>query len=142
LSRILAIDYGFKRTGIAVTDPLQIIANSLPTIQTAELWLFLEKYLKDENVERVVIGFPTKLNTDPTNTTSQVIGFVRKFQKIYPNIPIESIDERFTTVLAHQAILMGGVKKKDRQNKALADAVSATIILQSYLDQRRIQQNR
>jgi putative Holliday junction resolvase len=142
LARILAIDYGFKRTGLAVTDPMQIIANSLPTISTSELWAFLDKYFKEEEVECVAIGFPTKLNTEPTDTTSHVVGFVRKFQKTYPHIPIETVDERFTTVMAHQAILMGGVKKKDRQNKSLADAVSATIILQSYLDQRRIKLNR
>lgn len=134
MARILAIDYGIKRCGIAVTDPLQIIANSLTTVATEQLMTFLTDYLAKESVELIVLGLPKQLNNQPSETASHVNGFARRLQKQHPTVKIEMVDERFSSVLAHQAMLMGGLKKKDRQNKATVDAVSATIILQSYLE--------
>lgn len=134
MARILAIDYGIKRCGIAVTDPLQLIANSLTTVSTEQLMVFLTDYLTKETVEIIVLGLPKQLNNQPSETASHVNGFARRLHKQHPTVKIEMVDERFSSVLAHQAMLMGGLKKKDRQNKATVDAVSATIILQSYLE--------
>jgi len=137
LGRILAIDYGLKRTGIAVTDPLKIIANSLPTVETPKLMEFLSEYFKKENVERFVVGLPKQMNNEPSQSMVYVEAFVKKFQLRFPEMPIEYVDERFTSKMAVQAMVQGGVKKMDRQNKALIDSVSATIILQSYLESRQ-----
>lgn len=137
MSRILAIDYGKKRTGIAVTDVLQIIANGLTTVHTSQLEAFVLKYVKDEPVERIVVGHPRQLNYEESENMVRIIPFVNRLRKLLPDIPIELVDERFTSVLAHQAMLQGGLKKKDRQNKALVDEISATIILQSYLESHR-----
>ncbi len=138
MSRIVAIDYGKKRTGIAVSDTLQLIANGLTTVPTHELFDFLMDYVKRESVERIIVGLPKQMNYQPSENMKRITPFVNRLQKALPNMPIEFVDERFTSVLAHQAMLYGGLKKKDRQNKALIDEISATIILQSYLESKRI----
>lgn len=137
MGRILAIDYGKKRTGIAVTDVMQIIANGLTTVPTHELIAFLSDYLSKEQVERIIVGFPKQVNNEESENMSRIRPFVQALEKRYPNLPIEYVDERFTSVLAHRAMLDAGLKKKDRQNKALVDEISATIILQTYLESRR-----
>ena len=138
MGRIIAIDYGRKRTGIAVTDPLQIIANGLTTVQTAQLMTFLTDYIGKESVERVVIGLPKQMNNAYSENMANITPFVNRFKKLFPAIPIEYVDERFTSVLAHRAMVDSGLKKKDRQNKALVDEISATIILQSYMEQMNL----
>lgn len=137
MARILSIDYGKKRTGLAVTDPLQIIPNGLATVDTVELFSFLSSYVGREDVERIVIGEPRQLNGEPSENLSRVLQFVARWRKAFPAIPIELYDERFTSVLAHRAIIDSGIGKKARRNKALVDEISATIILQSYLDYRQ-----
>lgn len=134
MSRILAIDYGKKRTGLAVTDPLQLIANGLTTVDTAKLIDFLMTYLKKEKVERIVVGLPKQMNGQESDNMKNIIPFVNRLKKLIPDIPIEFFDERFTSVLAHKAMLESGIGKKARQNKALVDEISATIILQSYME--------
>ena len=137
MARILSIDYGKKRTGLAVTDPLQIIANGLATVSTSTLFDWLKDYTGREEVERIVIGEPRQTNGQPSENLARVQQFVNRWRKAVPQIPIEYFDERFTSVLAHQAMLDGGLKKKDRQNKALVDEISATIILEDDLRSRR-----
>ena len=135
MGRILSIDYGKKRTGLAVTDPLQIIAGGLSTIETKDLFDFLSAYVVREGVERIVIGKPTQPNGQSSENLVRVENFVNRWRKACPEVPIEYYDERFTSVLAHRAILEGGVKKKTRrENKGLVDEVSATIILQDYMN--------
>lgn len=134
MGRIMAIDFGTKRTGIAVTDPLQMIANGLTTVRTHELFDFLAKYLAEEAVEHMVVGAPKRMDNTASEVESHIAGFVRKVQKQFPEITISRMDERFTSKLAFQSMLDGGLKKKARQNKALVDQVSATLILQSYLE--------
>ena len=134
MGRILAIDYGRKRCGIAVSDPLKIIANGLKTVATQDLDAFFELYFKEEKVDLVVMGLPRQLNNEPSEAMRYIEPYVRKFKKKYPDIPLVYSDERFTSVLAHRAMLEGGLKKKDRRNKALADEVSATILLQDYME--------
>ncbi len=136
--RILSIDYGKKRTGIAVTDPLQIIANGLATVATHTLFDYLKSYVEKEQVERIVIGKPMQTNGKPSENLLRIEQFVNRWCKDVPNIPIEYYDERFTSVLAHQTMLQSGISKKARQNKALVDEISATIILQSYMEAKRI----
>lgn len=132
--RILSIDYGKKRTGLAVTDPLQIIANGLASVSTSELFDYLKKYTSQEQVERIVIGRPTQPNGQPSENLVRVEQFVNRWRKAMPQIPIEYYDERFTSVLAHQAILDSGIgKKARRENKGLVDEISATIILQDWM---------
>lgn len=133
MARILAIDYGKKRTGLAVTDPLQIIAGGLATVSTSELFDYLKKYILSEPVERIVIGEPLQPNGEPSENLQRVKAFVNRWRKAVPEIPIEFYDERFTSVLAHQAMIDGGLKKKARADKALVDEISATIILQDYM---------
>lgn len=136
--RILSIDYGKQRTGIAVTDPLQIIANGLCTVPTNTLLTFLRDYMSREQVERVVIGKPLQPNGQPSENLERVLRFVEKWKQAVPDVPIELYDERFTSVLAHRAILEGGVKKKTRrEDKGLVDEVSATILLQDYLEGKK-----
>ncbi|MBK5202662.1 MAG: Holliday junction resolvase RuvX [Prolixibacteraceae bacterium] len=137
MSRILAIDYGKKRVGIAVTDTQQIIANKLTTVPTYQIWDFLKEYFEKEDVEKVVIGYPRQLNNQPSESIRYINPFLRRFQKVYPQMHIEQIDERYTSKIAFQTMIDGGLKKKARQNKALVDAVSATIILQTYMDQEK-----
>lgn len=134
MGRILSIDYGAKRTGLAVTDTLQIIANSLATVPTSELMKFLTDYIAKEEVEEVVVGQPKQSDNTPSENMARVNTFVKKFKEKFPAMKVTMHDERFTTVLAHQAIISGGVKKSARRDKGLADRVSAVIILQSYLE--------
>ncbi len=137
VARILSIDYGKKRTGLAVTDPLQIIAGGLATVSTSELFDWLKAYMAKEPVERIVIGEPRQPNGEPSENLQRVQQFVNRWRKAVPEVPIEYYDERFTSVLAHQAMLAGGLKKKARQDKALVDEISATIILEDYLRARK-----
>lgn len=137
MSRILAIDYGKKRTGIAVTDSMQIIANGLTTVPTHTLMDFLMNYVQKEQVERIIIGHPKQMNNEDSENMKNIVPFMNQLKKKMPQMPVELVDERFTSVLAHQAMLTGGLKKKDRQNKALVDEISATIILQSYMESRK-----
>jgi putative Holliday junction resolvase len=134
MGRILAIDYGRKRTGLAVTDPLQLVPGGLATVPSHELLAYLEAYFQKEPVDKVVIGLPKQMNNLPSESMKYIEPFVRSFKKKWPDKPLEYYDERFTSILAQQAILDAGLKKKDRQNKALVDEVSAVIILQSYLE--------
>lgn len=135
MARVLAIDFGQKRVGIAVTDPDQIIATGLTTIKSFEIFDFLNVYFKKEEVERVVIGEAVQMNNEPSESMKYIDPFIKKFEKTFPQIPLQRIDERFTSVIAQNSILQSGANKKTRQNKALVDKVSATIILQSYLEQ-------
>lgn len=135
--RILSVDYGRKRTGLAVTDPLQIIAGGLATVSTSELFDYLKKYIEREQVERIIIGEPRQPNGEPSENLQRVQQFVNRWRKAVPEVPIEFYDERFTSVLAHQAMLQGGLRKKARQDKALVDEISATILLQDYLESRK-----
>lgn len=137
MARILSIDYGKKRTGLAVTDPLQIIAGGLATVSTSELFDYLKAYTSREDVERIIIGEPRLPNGEPSENLARVQQFVNRWRKAMPQIPIDYYDERFTSVLAHQAMLDGGLKKKARQNKALVDEISATIILEDYMRSRK-----
>ena len=142
MARILAIDYGKKRTGLAVTDVLQIIANGLTTVPTHTLMDFILDYVKCEPVERIVVGLPKQMNNQDSENMRRIVPFVNWLKNKFPHIPVEMVDERFTSVLAHQAMIDGGLRKKARQNKALVDEISATIILQSYLESRLIINNR
>ena len=139
MGRILSIDYGSKRTGIAVTDPLQLIANGLTTVPTATVLDFVANYALREGVERIVVGQPKQSNGEDSENMARVRGFVRGLRKRLPDIPVELFDERYTSVLAHQAMLQGGLGKKARQNKALVDEVSATILLQGWMESRMMQ---
>ncbi len=136
MARILSIDYGKKRTGLAVTDPLRLIAGGLATVSTSELFNYLQDYIKKEQVEKVIIGKPLQTNGEPSENLNRVQQFVNRWKKAIPQIPIEYYDERFTSVLAHRAILDSGIGKKARQNKALVDEISATILLQDYMESR------
>ena len=137
MARILSIDYGQKRTGLAVTDPLQIIAGGLATVSTSGLFDWLKAYLAKEPVERIIIGEPKQTNGQPSENLARVQQFVNRWKKAFPEVPIEYYDERFTSVLAHQAMIDGGLKKKARQDKALVDEISATIILEDYLRSKK-----
>ncbi len=130
----MAIDYGLRRTGLAVTDTLQMIANGLTTVATADLVSFIQNYVKKEPVERFVVGLPKQMNNEPSESMKQIEPFVAKLKKELPEIPVEYLDERFTSVLAHKAMLEGGMKKMKRRDKAIVDEISAVIILQSYLE--------
>lgn len=131
--RLLAVDYGGKRTGIAVTDEIQLIASGLTTIATKELMIFLIDYLKTEKVEKIIFGDPKRLNNEPSQIAAEIDAFVEKFKKQFPLIDVVRMDERFTSKLAFQTMIDSGLKKKQRQNKALVDEIAATILLQDYL---------
>ena len=133
MARILCIDYGGKRTGIAVTDPLQIIATGLNTVDSIELIPFLKKYFSQEDVECIVIGEPKNLDDSDTHATPLVKEAIKKLQKEFPLIPIHTVDERFTSKMARQAMIEMGMKKKDRRNKRTVDEIAATMMLQEYL---------
>ena len=133
LGRILAFDFGEKRTGIAVTDELQIIASGLTTVDTKKLFSFLTEYLKNETVELFIVGEPKQMNNTASESEQFIQPFVKKLSTTFPKIPIKRIDERFTSKMAFQSMIDSGLKKKQRQNKALVDEISATLILQSYL---------
>jgi len=133
MARILAIDYGKKRTGIAVTDNLQIIASGLTTVPTEELFIFLKEYTNNEEVELFLIGEPKQMDNTISESEALISPFIVELKKLFPTIPVKRIDERFTSKMAFQTMIESGLKKKQRQNKALVDEISATIILQSYL---------
>jgi putative Holliday junction resolvase len=137
VGRILSIDYGNKRVGLAVTDPLKIIATRLTTVSTNDIWFFLSDYFGREEVELVLVGYPMQLNNEPSEAIRYINPFLKKFQLVYINIPLRLMDERFTSRMAFQTMIDAGVKKKDRQNKETIDGVSATIILQSYLEEQK-----
>ena len=130
MGRILSIDYGVRRTGIAVTDPLQIIAGGLTTVETPRLENWLKGYLANENVERFIVGLPKQTNGLDSENLKRVMSFVDRLNKVFPQIPVEMWDERYTSVMAHRTMLESGISRKARQNKALVDEISATIILQ------------
>lgn len=133
MGRILAIDFGKVRTGIAITDELQIIASGLTTVETKLLISFLKDYVSRENVELFIIGKPKQMNNNDSESEALILPFIKKLQKEIPQIPLKRVDERFTSKMAFQTMLDGGLKKKQRQDKGLIDEISATIILQSYL---------
>lgn len=134
MGRIMALDYGQKRVGIAVTDELQLIANALTTIHSKDIMNFLQDYIKKENVECIVVGEPKQMNNTPSESVKFIDPFVRRLVKTFPGMKIERYDERFTSKMAFQTMIDAGLKKKDRRNKELVDAISATIILQSYME--------
>lgn len=139
MGRILAIDFGRKRTGLAVTDVLRITANPLLTIETKDLIQWLTDYFAHEPVDEVVIGHPTQMNGEDSESMNYIRPFMGQFKKQFPDKPITMYDERFTSVLAHQAMIAGGMKKKDRQNKAVVDKIAACIILEGYLEKLRVE---
>jgi len=141
MARIISIDYGRKRVGIAVNDPQQIIATRLTTIPTHTIWDFLNEYFQKEKVEIVVVGYPKQLNNEASEAVRYINPFLKKFQIEYPNMKLEILDERFTSKMAFQTMIDGGLKKQKRQDKALIDGISATIILQSFLEQKRYKQS-
>lgn len=141
MARIMAIDYGRKRTGVAVTDSLQMIANGLATVPSGELVKFLQEYTSKESVELIVVGQPKQMNNEPSENMRYVQAFVTHLKRTLPEIPVEYYDERFTSVMAHKAMLEGGLRKKKRQEKALVDEISAVIILQAYLESRKYRLN-
>ena len=137
MGRILSIDFGRKRTGLAATDPLQLIANGIGTVPTHELEKFLMDYIPREGVERVVMGLPRQMNGEMSESWRYIEPFLNRLHKLMPDLPIELVDERFTSVLAHQAILQSGVgKQRRREDKGMVDTIAATIILQGYLENR------
>lgn len=137
MGRIMAIDYGRKRSGIAVSDPLGIIASPLTTVPTHELHAFLKKYIPDEDVDCLVIGEPKQMDYSASEAEQYIIPFIKQIRKAFPELRIERIDERFTSLMASQAILESGISKKNRQDKSLVDKVSAAIILQTYMEMRK-----
>lgn len=136
MGRILALDFGEKRTGVAVTDPLKIIASGLTTVATKSLIDFLKNYLNSEEVDLFVIGEPKQMNNSPSQSEVYIQPFLKQLTKTFPQIPIERVDERFTSKIAFQTMIDTGISRKKRQNKSLIDQISATIILQSYLDRK------
>lgn len=137
MARILGIDYGRKRTGVAVTDPLQIVAGAIGTLPTHTVLQFIKDYVAKEQVELIVVGLPTQLNGQPSESMRYITPFVNTLRKQLPQIPVEMYDERFTSTIAHQAMLDGGMKKSDRRDKAKVDSIAATIILNDYLTCRK-----
>jgi putative Holliday junction resolvase len=138
MPRIVAIDYGQKRTGIAITDDFQIIASGLTTITSETVLSYLETYFNKEKVEKVIIGKPIQMNGQPSESAPIIDNFIKKFQTAFPNMPIEQVDERFTSKMASASMLASGLKKKQRQNKALIDEIAATIMLQSFLSSKKM----
>jgi putative Holliday junction resolvase len=136
MGRILGIDYGTKRIGLAVTDPLQMFASPLGTVNQSEFDSYLTEYMKSEIIDEFVIGYPSTMNNTPSDVVKHIDPFIRKLKKQYPGKQIHQVDERFTSQMAFQTMIDGGVKKKDRMNKELVDRISASIILQSFLDRR------
>ena len=138
MGRILAIDYGKKRVGLAVTDPMKMIANGLDTIHPNELMKYLEGYCSSENVETIVVGYPKQMNNTDSEAVEYIRPFLKKLRKQFPDIPVELEDERFTSKMALDTMIQGGMKKKQRQDKSNVDRISATIILQSFLERKKI----
>ena len=136
MGRVLSVDYGVRRTGLAVTDPLKIIAGGLTTVETPQLMKYLKEYTAKETVERFVVGLPKQTNGRDSENLPRVLAFVEQLKKSFPDVPVDMWDERYTSVLAHQTMLQSGIGKKARQNKALVDEISATIILQGWMEGR------
>jgi putative Holliday junction resolvase len=136
MGRILGIDFGTKRIGIAITDPLQIFASPLKTVRNHEFYDFIEEYIKTESIEEFVIGYPMTLNNQASESVKYINPFIRKLNRLFPEIPVNKVDERFTSGMALKTMIEGGVKKKERRDKAMVDKISASIILQSFLDKR------
>lgn len=134
MPRILAIDYGRKRCGVAVTDTLKLIANSLPVVRTCDILRFLQDYCSNEQVERILVGEPRQMNGEPSESMRYIKPFLGQLRKLMPDMPVEMVDERFTSVMAHRDMLTAGFKKSDRQRKGLADEMSAVIILTTWLE--------
>lgn len=132
--RLMAFDYGTKRIGIAVSDPMQIIATALTTVHPDEVWSFLKTYLSTEQVSTFVVGKPLQMDGTDSESASHILGFVRKLKREFPTVPVVEIDERFTSKMASSVIAQSGIKKNKKQNKGLIDTISATIILQTYMD--------
>ena len=137
MDRILGIDYGRKRVGVAVSDPLRIFASALETVHSAKIIDYLKKYAQEQCIERFVVGYPMNLNGVPSEAAADVDVFLKQLKKHFPDIPVTLEDERFTSVLAHRAMIDGGMKKMDRRDKAAVDKVSAALILQTYLDREK-----
>ena len=137
MGRILAIDYGRRRCGIAVTDTLQLIAGGLTTVATHELMQFLQNYVATEQVDMIVVGLPKQLNGQPSESMKYITPFVNRLKKVMPHMSVTMYDERFTSTLAHLAMIAGGIMKSDRRDKARVDAIAATIILTDYLESKR-----
>ena len=137
MGRIMGIDYGRKRTGVAVTDPLQIIAGNLATVPTHTLMQYIKDYVARESVDRIVIGQPSQLNGEPSESMKYITPFVNRLRKELPDMPVVMYDERFTSTIAHQAMIDGGMKKSDRRDKSRVDAIAATIILNDYLQSKQ-----
>lgn len=137
MDRILGIDYGRKRVGVAVSDPLRIFASALETVHSAKIIDYLKKYAQEQRIERFVVGYPMNLNGVPSEAAADVDAFLKQLKKHFPDIPVTLEDERFTSVLAHRAMIDGGMKKMDRRDKAAVDKVSAALILQTYLDREK-----
>ncbi len=137
MGRILAIDYGRKRCGVAVTDPLKIVANGLETVPTHQLMDFIKNYMRVEDVELIVMGQPTQLNGEPSESMRYITPFVNRLKKELPGLPVVMVDERFTSTIAHQAMIDGGMKKSDRRDKSRVDTIAATIILNDYLQSKQ-----
>jgi putative Holliday junction resolvase len=133
----MAIDFGRKRVGLAVTDPMKIIATKLTTVPSHQIFEFLKDYFQKEAVEKVIVGYPLQMNNEASEAVLYINPFLKRFQKLYPDMPLEQVDERFTSKMAFQTMIDAGLRKKDRQNKGTVDAVSATIILQSYMEKQR-----
>jgi putative Holliday junction resolvase len=142
MGRIIAIDYGKKRVGLAVTDELKIIATSLGTLHAKDVLEFLKSYLASENVECIIVGEPKQMNNEDSESARFIEPFVKLLIKTFPAIPVKRFDERFTSKMAFQTMIDAGLKKKDRQNKALIDSISATIILQSYMESMQYKENK
>jgi len=142
MGRILGIDYGTKRIGLAITDPLRIFASPLKTVSTSEFDEFIKEYLKTESIEEFVIGYPVTLNNKASESVRYINPFIKKIEKLFPGKPVHLVDERFTSGMALKTMIEGGVKKKKRQDKAMVDKISASIILQAFLDTRQIKDKR
>ena len=136
MGRIIGIDYGKKRIGLAVTDPLQIFASPLDTVKPEEFYRFIDNYLKTEAIDAFVVGYPVQMNNKPSESVNQINPFIKKLRRTFPGKQIHLVDERFTSQMALQTMIDGGVRKNDRRDKALVDKISASIILQSFLDNR------
>ena len=141
MGRILGIDYGRKRVGLAVTDPLKIFASPLNTISAHDIDNFIADYMASEEVEAFVIGYPVKLNNEPSESVKYINPFIRKLKIRFPGVPVHLVDERFTSQMAFRTMIDGGLKKKERQNKSIIDMISASIILQSFLDRKSVRTN-
>ena len=137
MERIVGIDYGLKRTGVAVSDPLKIFASPLQTVPTAKIIDYLQKYASEQSITLFVVGYPLNMDGNPSQIAVHVDAFLKQLEKKFPGIPIQKEDERFTSVLAHRAMIEGGMKKKDRMNKSSVDKISAAILLQSFLDRNQ-----